>query len=566
MPDTHEVVMQLGTVLKPGAEEPLRQLGRATKDLAEEERKYQALLQGRIKAYETSLRLSKDLKSAGYGSATGGGTSTGGAVSGVAGAFGLNLPTSALAAFTAAISAADHALRSLRLSLDSQGRLSQARFEDVMHRDYTSHIPIVGELSQYGSRASNRRFQFQQAGSGFGQIGSMLGGAAHDFLRSRGVFGNNPDDDISYIDRRNRLRDAQESHQESLLRTRLFGGLGSRSSALHLQQTTMGARTGIEADALMRGFGSSAGFGAAATAAMGRAGGSYGREAEQEDISRRFGLQASLAQVQIDRDAQLRLQGAQGGNLAERSRVLERSKAGITRELGGLQGQLRGIDPGSDAYTTKRLEVEAKLAELAERSKALEENKQQILQNQTQSIETQTQSMLKRNQLLLNEYQTLEKIKQAEQARHQARTERFGLLRPREQGAAIQVARKFAAGAALTQHELQFAQQHEDLFGQRLAQRGAQRGAAGMAEIERLLPELTERGRQAEQAQAQVAATVRLNIQLESQSIAQQITQGVTQTIQGILQEAKTQLDAQLRALTLQQQRGRNAPIINQGP
>jgi hypothetical protein len=54
MSEEREVVMSFGAKLAPGAEEPLKQLARATRAVADEETKYQTLLKDRVNS--TALR------------------------------------------------------------------------------------------------------------------------------------------------------------------------------------------------------------------------------------------------------------------------------------------------------------------------------------------------------------------------------------------------------------------------------------------------------------------------------------------------------------------------------
>jgi hypothetical protein len=261
-----------------------------------------------------------------------------------------------------------------------------------------------------------------------------------------------------------------------------------------------------------------------ALARAGRAG--YGREAEAEDISRRYGLALQIEQQQIE--ARRRAALASGRvQIAERQRrelaEQERTQRGAVAVAAATVTQARaGGDPArlQEArvmHMNQLVALEATQRQLAEATEAVQAR-------QVERLHEMQRTQQERVNLLQQERNTLTSIIQQERSRRAAMTESLGLMMPKDQASILRIARKIQAGGAPTFGELRYMQQHRDVFQAPLQEIGQARGAPIMEQLlkmDRLA--LQKREQQAAEQRVKIDNAIKIELNTNTNAMKQQI-------------------------------------------
>lgn len=280
----------------------------------------------------------------------------------------------------------------------------------------------------------------------------------------------------------------------------------------------------------------------------------YNRQAALADYEARVGFHTQKQQMAVEQQRQLGIMTAQqtvaGRHVATARGKVEEAQAGITAAERSLNTARTAeqIEGRRNALIQERKRLELANKELQD----AQAHSQELAVRQGEMLNQQSQQRLA---LLQSERAAMQSIVRQENEREMGRREHFGLAHPMKQRTATRIAEKLARGQRVTFREQEFMQSMPDLFDQRLKQLAFNRTGPGSeyAKIKKLLPELGERKRQAEQHLAKVDQQFHVQIQLNENSLTDQIQKKIIPAVQAAMKQVEQAFQEQLQRFALEQ-------------
>lgn len=279
--------------------------------------------------------------------------------------------------------------------------------------------------------------------------------------------------------------------------------------------------------------------------------GGYDHRAALGDYEARIQAKTRRQQVEAENRRQKAIIGADVALTGTQQQLAKERLARAEMGLAAAQRNRNISGLRHDQVEQKDLALKAARIEKEQAEKELSEANLHAKEMQVHQMELMNELSIKQISLLGEEGSRLRGIIREENAREMGRRERFGLMNPMKQRTYVAIAKKMAAGGRLTQREIEAASGAPELFGKRLTDLAMQRTDKGSAyeQIKRLLPELGERKRQAEQHLANVNQQFHVEIKLNEKALADQIQKQVMSKVyEALNQVVRSAEDARQRA------------------
>ena len=541
-----DVVLKLKTKMETGGDEALKQVARSTRDTDKAEAEYQERLKGRLNAYREALRMKQDLAKMGIGQelseeekyqqrlkariaayheakrmkqdlakqGIGEDSNRPGGAGGLGSMLGtFGLPASALGAL---MLASNEAKDGNRNKYTSFGRTTRESFETGVSQRLED-LPLLGHAFAASNQSRTRRDREREVADAEFNLRSRQ-------LQARG----GAQRDTALYGLRGQSLDVQ------------LGAAGQAFS--QQQQFDLTRRATPIVEGALAGAGKTAG---------------YGRQEEEQDISRRMGMELNLQRQQIEAERERVTIEQQLKANAEEEAVVRKKAADATLALRTTGQAMRGATNEKD-YQTRSLQLQAQMVEYQAQQQRLEQLTNQSLELRVQHNQTLQQQGQQRLALLGQERDALTSIANQEKSRLQGMKENFGMQIPMHRQAGLHVARKLAGGQELTAKELEFARGNQELFGDALRKRGAANAGPEFEEIKRLLG-LDARQKQAEEARVKLDQQIKIQVDMNAQAVAQQVTQQIVPAVAQAMQEARVGILAEVTRQLVEMARQRVA-------